>query len=383
MTIKLFTHHVYQESIDNVTEVLRSGWTGLGPKTEEFERVLAKYLDTPHAITFNSGTSALEAAVACLAAPKGSYVITTPLTFIATNHVILRAGLLPVFADIEFDTGNIDAESIKRLLSNPFIKDRVKAFMPVHYGGLPVDMDTIYDLANENKIDVIEDAAHAFGAMYKNDKIGTKFSRYCCFSFHSVKPFAIGDGGLLTTYADDVDKIVRLLKWFGIDKTTSDRFTKDGYKWDYDVRTMGYKTHMNDIQAAIGLGQFLHYEDDRKKRQAIANRYRERLESNDRLTVTNTRPGRTSANYLFVILCISKEMKDALMQFLYDNEIQTGCHYRPNHLYKMYKQCETDNGCKNAMEFFEKAISLPLHVDLSMGDVDHVCDKIYEFTGKV
>jgi len=381
--IQLFKHVVHPEAIQQVTETLQSGWTGIGPKVAEFEKTMREYLDTPHAIAFNSGTGALEAAVACLTAGRGDYIITTPLTFVATNHVILRAGLIPVFADVEFDTGNIDVKSVQKLLENSFIRPRTKAIMVVHYGGLPVDMDGIYDTANMHKMDVIEDAAHALGAKYKNMMIGTKYSRYVCFSFHSVKPFAIGDGGLLTTYAPEVDQAARLVRWFGIDKTTSDRFTKDGYKWDYNVRTLGYKTHMNDIQAAIGLGQFVHYQEDSAKRQAIVDRYRERLEPNDRLTITNIRPDRISANYLFVILCISKEIKEALMQFLYENEIQTGCHYRPNHLYKMYKNCETDDGCKNAMEFFEKAITLPLHTALSMDDVDYVCDKIEEFTRRL
>jgi dTDP-4-amino-4,6-dideoxygalactose transaminase len=274
----------------------------------------------------------------------------------------------------------MDVESVARLLNNPFIKERTKAIMPVHYAGLPVDMDKLYDLSNANRIDVIEDAAHAFGAVYKGDKIGTKYSRYVCFSLHSVKPFAVGDGGIMTTYAPEVAKQARLLRWFGINKATSDRFTKEGYKWSYDISCLGYKSHMNDITAAIGLGQLLHYEEDKAKRQALVDRYRERLESNDRLTPVNARADRISANYLFVVLCLTKEIKNALMSYLYDNDIQTGCHYHPNHLYKMYRHCETDNGCPEAIKFFEKAISLPLHVEMTLEDVDKVCDTINKFT---
>lgn len=377
--IQLFRHHVYQGSGNNVIDVLQSGWTGLGPKVAEFEQKIAQYLDTPYVIGLNSGTAALELAMACLNANKGDYIITTPLTFVATNHTILRLGLYPVFADIEPDTGNIDVNSVSRLLDNPFIGKRTKALMVVHYGGMPVDMDAIYDLATTHHLDVIEDAAHAFGATYQENKIGCKYSRLVCFSLHSVKPLAIGDGGLLATYDPEINKRVRLLRWFGIDKTTSDRTSGEKYSWDYDVKALGGKYHMNDIQAAIGLGQFEHYEEDRIKRQTLVTQYRERLGNNEKLQLLKTYENRVSSNHLFVILCQNEEIKKSLMQYLMDNGIETGCHYRPNHLYKMYRHFETDDGCPNAINFFKRAISLPLHVDLDSTDIDYICDKIEEF----
>ena len=276
--IQLFKHHVHQESIDNVVTALKSGWTGLGPRTEAFENKVKEYLDTPCAVALNSGTSALQLAMLLLNAPKGSYIITTPLTFISTNHCIVQAGSIPIFADIQPSTGNIDPMSIERLLKQPFVGSRVKGIVVVHYGGQPVDMDEVYDLSNKYNIDVVEDAAHAFGAEYQNSKIGCKHSKLVAFSFHSVKPFAIGDGGLITTYEPAFEPILKQLRWCGIDKSTSDRYTKTSYKWDYNISMVGFKYHMNDIQAAIGLGQLANFEADQVYKQTLVDLYRTQLQ---------------------------------------------------------------------------------------------------------
>lgn len=373
MTIQLFRHHVYPESIQNVTNVLQSGWTGLGPVTEQFEQEISKYLDAPYTIALNSGTGALLIAIACLGAPKGSSIITTPLTFISTNHCILHMGYRPIFADIEPETGNIDPESIERLLH----LHTIKAIMVVHYGGMPVNMDAIYEISNRYQIPVIEDAAHAFGAEYQGAKIGSKHSSLCCFSLHSVKPLAIGDGGLLTTNDPIIDKFARQLRWCGIDKSTSNRTDQAGYRWDYNVTMAGFKSHMNDIQAAIGLGQLKHYEEDRKYRQILVDKYRELLNNVSGIELLKTFPDRVSANHLFVVK-VPTHKKSNIMDFLYNRNIQIGCHYRLSTDYEMYKKSETDSECKNAREFFERCISLPLHIDLTTEDITYIVDCIKE-----
>ena len=378
--IQLNKPKIYQESIDNVSNVLRSGWTGLGAVVTEFEEAVKAYLDTPYAIATNSGTAALQLALTFLnKAQYGSYVITTPNTFISTNHSILHAGLLPVFADIELDTGNIDCKSIQKLLDDPFIKRRTRGIIAVHYGGQPVDMDQLYDIANNYNIDVIEDAAHAFGASYKNDKIGCKYSRLVAFSFHAVKPLSIGDGGLLTTNDSLVDTEARKLRWCGINKSTAERTGADGYKWDYDVEYAGFKSHMNNIQAAIGMGQLIYIDKDAKERQEMVDLYRSLLKDIPQITLLRAHEDRVSSNHLFVIRCENKDTKYKLMAYLSEHGIQTGCHYRPSHLYRLYSKYESDNGCPNAVRFFEEAISLPLHLELTKEDVMYVCEKTEDF----
>lgn len=378
--IRLFTHKVHPEAIQLVQETLQSGWTGLGPKVKEFEEKVAAYLNTPVVVALNSGTAALRIAFDCLPGPALRYVITTPLTFVSTNHVILQSRLIPVFADIEIDTGNIDAQSILKLLGYEHIREKLAAIVVVHYGGQPVDMDRIYDIANDYNVDVIEDCSHAFGATYEGLRIGTKYSKYCCFSLHSVKPLAIGDGGIFTTNQPELAEIARQLRWCGIDKSTAERRTADKYSWDYDVKLVGHKFHMNDIQAAIALGQLLHVDEDRQIRQQLVDLYRQQLQDVNGITLLDQRPNRTSANHLFVILCQDMERKLELMQYLQQNGIESGCHYRPTHMYPIYEGFETDDGCPRSIEFFSRAITLPLHVNLTDADVVYVCDKIKEFS---
>jgi len=375
--IQLLRHKVYQESIDNITQVLRSGWTGLGPKVEEFEKAVAKYLNTPYTIALNSGTAALQIALMSLHAPHGSFILTTPLTFISTNHSILQAGYYPIFCDVESDTGNIDPESIERFLKDSFIGSRVKGIMAVHYAGMPVDLDAIYELSTKYNIDVIEDAAHAFGAEYQNEKIGCLHSKLVCFSFHSVKPLAIGDGGLITTYDPAINEFARRMRWCGINKDTTNRTTQEGYKWDYDMELVGYKAHMNDIQAAIGLGQLQHYEEDKAYRQILVDKYRELLSNIEEVELLKIFENRKSSNHLMVIKAPAK-MKTYIMDYLYRKDIHTGCHYRLSIDYPMYRKSETDAGCKNAREFFNSCISLPLHLDLTLEDVEMICNTIKE-----
>lgn len=380
--IKLFHHTVYPESIQYVADVLKSGWTGLGPKVEEFENALAEYLQTPFVIATNSGTSALEICLHCIQKNPKDYVITTPLTFISTVHSIVRNNMVPVFADIEPDTGNISVDSILKLLkSSMFIRERVKAILVVHYGGLPVDMDAVYEISSEYSIPIIEDAAHAFGAKYGDDRIGTKYSQYVAFSFHSVKPLAIGDGGAIATNSERVAQVAKQLRWCGIDKSTHERTSGGTYSWDYSVKSIGLKAYMNSIQAAIGLGQLQHAEDDARLRQRFVDIYRERLSTCNGISLLATREHRTSSNHLFVILCNNPDDKPKLMAFLQENGIQTGCHYRPAHTYPMYRAAISDDGCKNSIDFFTRAISLPMHVSLSEQDITDICDKIHKFFG--
>ena len=248
--IPLFRTHIYQESIDNVNAVLRSGWLGLGPKTEEFEKAFCGYIGCKYAIALNSCTAALQLAVELADLPKSSRVLTTPLTFVATNHVLLQYGLDPIFVDIDPLTGNMSLESIRRLLRlygrGEHNTTRPRAIMAVHYGGHPIPIDFLYEIGKEFRLTIIEDAAHACGASYLGKKIGAD-SKFCCFSFHAVKNLAVGDGGMLCTNDEEIANKARKLRWFGIDKNSADR-SNGGYSWQYGVETLGYKLHMNDIQ---------------------------------------------------------------------------------------------------------------------------------------
>jgi len=371
MKIQLLKPHIHQDAKDEVLKVLDTGWIGLGPKVAEFEDECKKIIKCKHAVAFNSATAALQAAITIADLEVGTHVITTPNTFVSTNHVILQNGNRPLFADIEGDTGNISVPSIKRLLVNRSFRDDVSALMVVHYQGQPVDLDEIYDLG----LPVIEDAAHAFGASYKNRMIGER-GRYVCFSFHAVKPLGIGDGGLLATDSADVAETARRLRWLGIDKSTTDRHKQGGYKWDYNVTEVGFKSHMNDIQAAIGVGQIKHFKEDKRKREVLVTLYRLNLEDVKVAKPLRMKGDRESANHLMVILAEDPRAKAGIIENLVAADIEYGCHYKPNTSYPVYNGYYQDQGNINMMFFYNTAITLPLHTEMSIGDVMRVCEVV-------
>lgn len=368
--MRLFRPYIHGDAEHEVLKVLESGWIGLGPKVEEFEKMCASYLKAQHVVAFNSGTAALQAAVHTIGNPWGP-IVSTPNTFVSTNHVILQEGFDVAFADIEGDTGNMSLESLKRTI---YVAG-AQAVMVVHYGGQPVDLDEIYDLGYP----VIEDAAHAFGANYNGRMIGER-GKYVCFSFHAVKPLGIGDGGLLATDSAEVAETARRLRWLGIDKSTLQRHT-GSYKWDYDVTDIGYKSHMNDIQAAIGIGQLKHFEEDQIYRQKLVNAYIESLPVMKGCRLLTQKPYRHSSHHLMVFQATSKGMRDEIMWAMMREGYETGMHYKPNYLYSMYKDCYRDRDCPNMEQFYKLSVSLPLHLNMWTCDVYAICSIVRSVVG--
>jgi perosamine synthetase len=371
--IKLFEPHIHSDSIEMVSEVLQSGWIGLGPKVEQFENAIANYLGARHVVALNSGTEALRAAIVLSEIPYGARIITTPNTFVSTNHVIIQHGYRPVFADIDPSTGSISLDHVEEILKDSPLQKEIRAIMVVHYGGMPVDLYRLYWLAESHGLEVIEDCAHAFGAEYDGFKVGSK-SQFACFSFHAVKPLGIGDGGALVTNSHQVADTARQWRWLGINKSTIDRTKHDKYSWDYEVPIVGMKSHMNDIMAAIGLGQLKHFEEDQGIRRMLVQRYKDNFENNDRLFVVPPN-GEGSAWHLMVVQFGDTETRDEVRMKLESNGVQTGLHYKPNYLYPMYSSyaCTSKLGMET---FYNTSLTLPLHLNMSIDDVDYICNII-------
>ena len=363
MRIPLFRPSISEAAIQNAAEVLRSGWLGLGPRTREFEQKFAAYVGAPHCVGLNSCTSAIHLALHVLDLPKGSEVITTPLTFVSTNHAILYEGLTPVFADIDRETGNLMVSDVAAKIS-----DRTRALIVVHYGGYPADIDELYSLARERGIAVIEDCAHACGATYKQRRVGSH-GDFHAFSFHAVKNLPMGDGGALTVRSSDHDARLRRLRWLGIDKDTYRRTTGSSYDWDYDVPEVGFKYHMNDIEAAIGLAQLDLIDQENRRRADIASAYRQALSDVSGVTLTTQSSDRTSSFHLFPVLV---ENREAFIAKLKDAGIGVGVHYRRNDEYPMYRK----SNLPGAEWFSSRVVSLPMHMCLTDEDVGYVTSTI-------
>lgn len=364
MHIALLKPVICEEAIEAAGEVLRSGWLGLGPKTAEFERAFAAYVGNRYCIGLNSCSAALHLALRVLDLPQGSEIVTTPITFVSTNHAILYERCLPVFADVQEDTGNVDPASAASKITG-----RTKAIMVVHLGGYPCDLDEVYALARSNGIAVIEDCAHACGAVYKGKRIGSHGELHA-FSFHAVKNLPMGEGGALVVRDEALDERLRRLRWMGIDKDTFRRSSETIYNWNYDVTELGFKYHLNDIHAAIGLVQLQRLEEDNTRRAEIAARYRSGLAGVPGLRFMRQGNDRTSSHHLF---CILAEKRDALVLKLKSAGVETGVHYRRNDLYPMFRR---DDSLMNAERFWQSALSLPLHLQLSEEQVDYVIAQI-------
>ena len=366
--IPVFRPSVGEEEIAAVAEVLRSGWWGLGPKTKEFEDEFARYIGANHVVGLNSATAALHLALNVLGV-QGGEVITTPMTFISTNHAILYNDATPVFADICADTLNIDVDDIERKIT-----PRTKAIMMVHYGGHPCDLDEIHALARPRGIKVVEDAAHACGAEYKGKRIGS-FSDATCFSFHAVKNLAMGEGGALAVQDEELDKHLRRLRWMGISKSTWDRSEDvSKYSWFYNVEEVGFKCHLSDIPAAIGLVQLRKLEKTNGRRRAIAMRYNEGFAGLRWLETPVEKPHVRSAFHNYVV---KVENRDRFTAYLQEKGIATSMHYIPNHLYSMYEPYRSS--LPVVEEVWQKIVTLPLFPDLTDEQVDYIIEAVRSF----
>jgi perosamine synthetase len=356
------------EEIKEVGEVIKSGWIGLGPKTAEFEKKFADFIGTKYAVGVNSCTAALHLAIMGLGINSGE-VITTPMTFVSTSHAILYNNAIPVFADIERDTLNINVTEIEKKIT-----DRTKAILLVHYGGHPCEMDEILDLAERHNLYVIEDCAHACGAKYKGVQAGS-MGDAGCFSFHAVKNLATGDGGMITTDNKDLYDRLQKLRWVGITKDTYQR-SKREYSWYYEVEELGYKYHMNDITAAIGLVQLNKLEIMNQRRREIAQTYNKQLGKLYWIELPIERNYVKSAFHNYVV---KMEDRDAFMNHMTVKGISTGVHYMPVHLHPLYKKLGIRANVPVAEEVWKKLVTLPLYPDMMDSDVDFVVNSIKEF----
>lgn len=368
--IPVFKPSMGDEEVEEVGKVLRSGWIGLGPKTKEFEEKFAAYIGTEYAVGVNSATSALHLAMKVMEVDNGE-VITTPMTFVSTNHAILYSNATPVFCDIENDTLNIDAGKIENLITK-----NTKAIAVVHYGGYSVDMDEILKLAKKHNLKIIEDVAHGCGGEFKGNKLGS-IGDIGCFSFHAVKNLATGDGGMITT--DDPEIYGRLMKlrWVGITKDTWSREEKDTkkYSWYYNVEELGFKYHMNDITAALGLVQLAKLDKMNKRRYEISQRYSEAFSTIKGVETPVIREYMSKPachNYV-----IKVEDRDGLNDYLKQKNISTGVHYIPNNLYDMYRGYKGDTPVSGSV--WKKLLTLPLYPDLQDNEIDLIINSVKEF----
>ncbi|HCC08186.1 MAG TPA: aminotransferase DegT [Clostridiales bacterium] len=374
MGIQLFvpTFRV-EECLNEIRECLEKGWTGLGFKTVEFENKWKEYTGHENAHFLNSATAGLHLAVNILKEQSGwldnDEIITTPLTFVSTNHAILYENLKPIFADIDEYLCLNPADVIKKITS------KTKAIMFVGMGGNVGRYEEIAQICKENDLKLILDAAHMSGTRYAGDIVG-KEADVVIYSFQAVKNLPTADSGMICFKNKEYDDIARKYSWLGINKDTYSRSgNKGNYKWEYDVDYLGYKYHGNSIIASLGLVQLKYLDQDNAYRKQIATWYNDNFrEYTDKIKVVPIPDKCESSHHLYII---EVNNRDELLEKLNENEIYPGVHYKNNIEYSLYNYAK--DTCPSTDRISHRILSLPMHMKLAKADVDYVAETVIRY----
>ncbi len=363
------------ETLAEIRECLEKGWTGLGFKTVRFETAWKKYTGLPHAHFLNSATAGLHLAVRMLKEDghwqDGDEIISTPLTFISTNHAIAYENLKPVFADID-EYLCLDPQSAKNLINS-----RTRAIMFVGVGGNTGRLDEVAALCRQHGLKLILDASHMAGTRLRGLHVGLE-SDVSIFSFGAVKNLPTADSGMICFLDARLAEEAPKWTWLGIDQDTFSRTVKDApYKWSYEVVHEGYKYHGNSIMAAMGLVSLKYLEHDNAYRRQIADWYDELLCGEPKIHRVPIAPGCSPSRHLYQIQVGNR---DERILALNDTGIYPGVHYRDNTLYKMYAYAQ--GSCPRAMQAGEQIISLPLHLKLTRQNVQRICNSLIEIVNR-
>ena len=366
-----------QEEIDEVVDTLRSGWLTSGPKVRRFQDAIRETTGAEQAVALASCTAGLHLALLAAGIGPGDEVITTPLTFAATVSVILHTGATPVLADIREDDYNIDPNEVER-----HITSRTKAILPVHYGGQPCRMDELLALAQQHRLRVIEDAAHALGAQYHGQPVGA-LSDAAVFSFYPIKAITTGQGGMLTTNDSELADQVRLLSLHGLSKGAWDRYSERG-SWAYEVLALGFNYVMTDIQAAIGIHQLARLETFQARREQLARAYDRLLADLPAVILPAIRDEDLVHAWHLYPIRLDREQtritRDEFIEALRERGIGTSVHFIPIHFHPYFADKlslrEGDYPVTEAV--FEGLVSLPLYPRMQDSDVERVASAIHE-----
>jgi dTDP-4-amino-4,6-dideoxygalactose transaminase len=373
---------ISEDEIASVVESLRSGWITTGPKTKEFERRFAAEAGASHAVMVNSCTAALHLALEAIGLTAKDEVIVPSITFAATAEVVRYFGAKPVIVDVSARDHNIDPDAIERAITR-----RTKAILPVHFAGLPCDMDEITQIARARSrpIAVIDDAAHAFPCSYKGRKVGT-LADVTCFSFYATKTITTAEGGAaLTENAEWADRM-RIMSLHGISRDAWKRYTADG-SWYYEIVAPGYKYNLTDLASAIGLGQLSRAHSMLARRRWIAERYDEAFSMLGAFDLPPRLDDRDHAHHLYVlkvrpgVLSIDRAR---IIEELKARGIGASVHFIPLHTHPYYRDRyrlrPTD--LPVALELYERSFSLPIYSRMTDGDVDRVIDAVVDIANK-
>ncbi len=373
-------HHITQEDIDAVVEVLQSDHLTQGPKVKEFEQNFAEYIGSKYAVAVSNGTAALHLSALALGVESGKKVLTTPITFAASANCVLYAGGEVDFVDIDPDTFLMDLDKLEEKLAHA-PKGTYSGVIPVDFAGYPVNLARLRNMADQYGLWILEDACHAPGA-YFADSNGAKqfcgngnFADLAIFSFHPVKHIATGEGGMITTNDEALYKKLLLLRTHGITKDPHLLQENHG-GWYYEMQELGFNYRLSDIHAALGISQLKRADENLQRRRQIAAKYEEVFRDKPYIK------GQSGSveGHAYHLYIIETKNRKGLYEYLRQHNIFTQVHYIPNHLQPYYREQGWKQGdLPNAEKYYEKCLSIPMYHSMTEAEQKYVIDKISGF----
>lgn len=363
MNIPIFHTYIHPSAYEHVKEVLSSTFLSEGKLVKQFEETLCNKLGLTNPIALNSGTSALHLAVVLAKIQPGDEIICPAQTFVATGTAISQEKAIPIFADIQYETGNICPKSIEAKIT-----EKTKAIIAVHWGGYPCDLDEIHTIARKYNLAVIEDAAHAIGATYKDKPIGA-ISDFTCFSFQAIKHITTGDGGALCCLKDEIANQSTIARWFGIDRANAQPSILG--ERQYNITNVGYKYHLNDYAAALGLANLAGFLDRLNQRRKYAQTYTNALTKIAGIQLFASKADRQSAYWLYGF---HVENREDFIFAMKDRGITTSVIHQRIDRNSLFGGINSD--LNNQARFDDTQIHIPMHDGLTEENVDYIINSI-------
>lgn len=370
-----------EEEISEVVDALRSGWVTTGPRARRFEEDFAAFVGKGvEAVAVNSATAGLHLALEAIGVREGDEVITTPYTFTATAEVARYLGADPVFVDVDAETLNLDPGRVEAAVTR-----RTRAIVPVHFAGLPCDMDGILEVARRHGLRVVEDAAHALPAEYRATLVGGLATDATVFSFYATKTITTGEGGMIVSRDSGLLDRCRVMRLHGISRDAFERYVSERPAWYYEVVAPGYKYNLTDVAAALGIQQLRKAWAFRERRAEMARRYSDALAALPLQLPPDAPTGSLHAWHLYVVrvLADARVTRDQLIHRLAERRIGTSVHFIPLHVQPYWRDryCLRPEDFPNAMRGYEAALSLPLYTRMSEADQTRVIEALKEILG--
>ena len=368
---------ISEEEISEVIDCLKSGWISVGPKVKQFEKEFAEYHNVKHAVALSSCTCALLIAAKVVGVNRGDYVIVPTVSWQSTANIVEQLDAIPLFADVEKDTLNIKMENVESYLKE--YGNKIKAIIPVHHSGLPVDIDRFSYISERSGVKIIYDAAHAVFSSYKGSMVG-QFGEMSCFSFYATKNITTGDGGLITTNNDGYAEQCHLWSYHGLPKDSWKRYSVEAASPHVQSVVPGYKFNMTDLQAAVGLAQLRRKDEFIRKRNELIEYYNGLFKDIEfvGIPINKTNYGQWG-NHVYVIKILDESIdRDQFMKKLREYNIGTNLHFYPVHKNLYYEGKYPDVKLPNSEWLMNRILTLPLCTKYSKKDIEYVVEAVKE-----